>query len=382
MNTKTYRADTMAQALADVKDDLGRDAVILHTRRRRGRLLGLLGGRTRWEVTAAANLNVAPPFGEYVPHRPVEAAEFSQDSPPQDVTAEPPADDHIARQMRDIHRMVERLAEGRADSAPASPPALCDVRERLVEQEVHADVADEMVRELELGLTGQELGDADRVWQRLGERVAERIRTAPEAPGPTGRRVVALIGPTGVGKTTTVAKIAADCTLRRRQRVGLVTIDTYRIAAVDQLRTYADIIEVPLQTALTPGELHRSVRAMADADVVLIDTAGRSQNDGLKLRQLRTFLAAAEADEVHLVVSAASGPSAIARTIDRFAPLGANRLLLTKLDEAEAFGVVLNAGRACELPFSYVTTGQDVPDDFDLADAQHLAGLLVGAARG
>ncbi len=198
-------------------------------------------------------------------------------------------------------------------------------------------------------------------------------------PSATGRpRVIVLIGPTGVGKTTTIAKLAARYKLAANRRVGLITIDTYRIAAVNQLKTYAQIIEVPLRTVLRPAELSEAIASMAEQDLLLIDTAGRSPADAPRLRQMQSFLEAAQADEVHLVVSVTAGPSCAARVIENFMPLGANRLILSKLDEAGTFGMLLNIASAAKAALSFVTTGQEVPDDIAPANPRHLAELIVG----
>jgi len=406
MNSKTYQASTMSEALAEVKHELGRDAVILHTRSfRKGGVLGLFGGHPVWEVTAAPNVNVLPrPLeGTYAPvavdgqtphdetcdmdtdlfeggyaDPEAAAADLAVEAPP----AEPARAEAITEQLCDIRQMLNSLMVSRiGEDGPKLPAALHELHNRLCEEEVAEKTATDLITELRMGLTGEELADHELARVRLAELIAERIHRAPE-PAPPQRstaRVVALVGPTGVGKTTTVAKLAANMKLKKNLRVGLVTIDTYRIAAVDQLKTYAEIIELPLHTVLTPQEMHQAIYAMRGMDIVLIDTVGRSQNDRLRLNQLRSFLTAADADEIHLVVAATANRRCASKVLTQFCPLGANRIIVTKLDEAEAYGMVLNVAEACRLPLSYVSAGQEVPDDIDRADPHELASLIVGA---
>ncbi|MGC9454763.1 MAG: flagellar biosynthesis protein FlhF [Phycisphaerae bacterium] len=391
MNARTYEAGSMSEALAEVKRDLGRDAVILHTRRRRkGALLGVLGGRHIWEVTAAASVNVLPrgSNGTYESESP-EGAEAEGTTGRQTATV-PAGEDNAPRdaegdRLEEIHSMVRALLDRRAgEQADEMPPELRWYYDRLLEEDVAENVAADLVGQLRSSLTGQELADEDSVRDRLWDLIAARIPTRRNEPsgGAGGRaRVVALIGPTGVGKTTTIAKLAADYKLRRGCSVGLITMDTYRIAAVEQLRTYAEIIEVPLRTVLSPGEVYQAVRAMSAMDVVLLDTAGRSQNNRMRLNQLKGFLEAAEPDETHLVVSATSNRKTAGMVLERFVPLGADHLLVTKLDEAATFGMILNLTATAETPLSFVTTGQDVPDDIAPADAHRLAEAIVAGPK-
>ena len=393
MTMKSYRAPTMAEALADVKRDLGRDAVILHTRSyRKGGFLGLVGGRPMWEVLAAPNVNVLrhPPKGQYVAQYP--EAEDTRGTKQTAVLEPQPHREPVAvseeetavigRQMAEMRRMIETLLGRQTEQTSQPPDELREFYLQLLGQEVDEKIADELMTQLRLGLTGQQLCDRQLIRGRLHALIAGRIPTAESfQPTPEGRaKVVSLIGPTGVGKTTTIAKLAANLKIREGKRVGLITIDTYRIAAVDQLRTYAEIIEVPVRAVLTPAELHQAVKEMSGLDVLLIDTAGRSQNDQLRLNQLRGFLAAAGADEVHLVVCATANRACVKSTLERFLPLGANRIVLTKLDEAETFGMVLNVA-AAGVAMSFVTTGQDVPDDIEPANAPALAESIVGGSR-
>jgi len=439
MTLKTYQAPTMAQALAEVKRDLGRDAVILHTRTfRRGGLLAFWR-RQMWEVTASPNLNVpqrigggkseARPGGLYeaatdpaadadrnarpkaamaVPadagaapdERDDLAATATATAPPAtglptmgEPTMGEPATDQaapLAAQVTDIRRMVEQLLQRpgvpAADAWPEVPMEVRHFQKQLVSQDIDHACAEKLLKQLCMSLTGQQLADRAMLRAELHKRVAARIRTdkaEPARPRRAGRaQVISLIGPTGVGKTTTIAKLAANYKLREGKTVGLITIDTYRIAAVDQLRTYADIIEVPLRAVLTAGELHQAVESMRDLDVVLIDTAGRSQNNRLRLSQLKSFIASAEPDEVHLVVSATANRACTATVLERFVPLGANRIIVTKLDEAGSFGVFLNVSEAGGGPISYVTTGQDVPEDIARADADTLAECILDGRFG
>src|SRR5690606_6121989 len=197
-------------------------------------------------------------------------------------------------------------------------------------------------------------------------------RTAKGRP-----QIVALIGPTGVGKTTTVAKLAANLKLRENQKVGLITIDTYRIAAIDQLKKYAEIINAPLSVVSHPAEIKDAIARMADHDFILIDTAGRSPRDAVKLKELRAFLEAAAPDEVHLVLSTVCGLDSLKLALERFSGVRADRLIFTKLDEAAEVGVVLNVVAETKLPLSYLTHGQDVPNDIDVAAAGRMALMMT-----
>ena len=186
------------------------------------------------------------------------------------------------------------------------PPELFDLFTSMIEADVDEEIARELVDRLRQ-TPAENLQASLDPRLRLSALVEAELSVAgPIQVQPGAGRVVALVGPTGVGKTTTIAKLAANYRLRENRRVGLITVDTYRIAAVEQLRTYADIIDLPMEVVSTPREMRQAVERMRDFDLVLMDTAGRSPRDEVRIRELRSMLAEAGPHEVHLVLSAAS----------------------------------------------------------------------------
>lgn len=283
-----------------------------------------------------------------------------------------------------IGRMVDEVIR-RGGGGARDPERLTELYAALVAQEVGDELARSIVDDLKASLSPAELASAHAVRSAAIERVAALLPVGePLLPGPDGWRrggrplTVAFVGPTGVGKTTTVAKIAATLTLRHGARVGLVTCDTYRIAAVDQLRTYAEIIGVPLEVALSPGRMRQALAALSALDVILIDTAGRGQRDAERLGELRAMLAAAEPHRTQLVLSSVASARALEREADAFGALGVDAVVLTKLDEAVGLGAALRVLRRIGRSLSYVTTGQEVPRDIGPAQPRALAAMVVG----
>ena len=262
------------------------------------------------------------------------------------------------------------------------PPELFDLYTELVDSGLEETLALEFVFALKREAIPGEISDPALCRARLVKMVEDEFEAAASiAATPGQQRVVALIGPTGVGKTTTIAKLAANLKLRDGVRMGLVTVDTYRIAAVEQLRTYAEIIDLPMKVVTTSMEMRRALDEFSDMDLVLIDTAGRSPRDELQIGELKSLLADAKVDEVHLVLSLTAGLEFLTATVEHFSSVGTSSLVLTKLDEAQELGVMLNLARRVGLPVSYLTTGQDVPDDIEPAETQRMARLVLGQDR-
>lgn len=381
----------MAEAIEQVKRKLGRHAVILHTRTfTRGGVLGF-GGRSMVEITAARQLSDLPLSarpGKLVAKSGEEATEVNGARTPvvavaAAATPPPSALDAEVRALKSL--VTELVVESRRSRTPGMPSELLETYTHLVEAQVAEGLARELVERVRAELGERGLGTPSLIRERLAAYVESMLpvggpirlpakTVSGQAVEPT---VIALVGPTGVGKTTTVAKLAANFSLREQRRVGLITIDTYRIAAVDQLRTYAQIIDVPLEVVMTPSQMQGALERMRDRDVVLIDTAGRGQNDALRISELKCYLEQARPHEVHLVLSTTSSEVVMQQAIERFGEVGVDRLILTKLDEAIGFGVVLSCLAKARLGLSYVTTGQDVPDDIEVGRSKRLAELIV-----
>jgi flagellar biosynthesis protein FlhF len=379
MDIKTFRAPTMQQALALVRRELGPAAAVLHTREIRGGLLwSWLPGLRQIEVTASTEVNVPsrlPPRAE------TETTPAGRElAPGIEWQGKAMFRDELKGRLDDLHSLVEDLCRQSRRGGPADwSNELFRLFTDLIETDMGEDVARELVELVRLEAPASARGDAHiaRTW--LAGEIAKQIPVyGPIALTPGRTRLVALVGPTGVGKTTTIAKLAANFRLRDKRRVGLITVDTYRIAAVEQLRTYADIIDLPMQVVATAGEMQQAVRGMADLDLILLDTAGRSPKDEVRLQELAGILEEAQPDEVHLVLSSVANASVLARTAERFATVGTTALILTKLDEAAGLGNLLPLLRDGGLPLSYLTHGQNVPDDIAPADARRLAAGMLG----
>ncbi len=508
MKLKTYRAASMAEALSKVKSELGKDAVILHTRTVKvGGVLGI-GRKTAVEITAAdeptptarrgsvqraksgpatgparvprtagasagglsgsagsggdvavtpagpgdggalpmfspaaiqayrsaagvrpgatpatpaapapiesgarpSHSGAAPAPSRRAPEVPLEpvvmpvrerrVTESPAGPTPMRAAVAPDSDAAaIHRDLQDIKLLVNQVLHASPVTAigvasGAMPDALFRHYLRLLEAAVSRDLADQIIGAVRDELTPGELQDEAIVRATVLRHLAGLIPVADvappgrsssadqRAPGVRSPTVIALIGPTGVGKTTTIAKLAAAYKLRQGKSVALITSDTYRIAAVDQLRTYAGIIGLHLKVVLTPAEMAQAVQSLSAHDVILIDTAGRSQFNNDRLDELREFLAAASPSEVHLVLSTTAAESVLLKTAAAFAPLRPNRVILTKLDEAVNFGVIVNVVRRLSTHLSFVTTGQEVPDDIEPGRADRLARLVLDNGLG
>ena len=207
---------------------------------------------------------------------------------------------------------------------------------------------------------------------RKAIRIANGITLYSDKP-----KIVALIGPTGVGKTTTLAKIAAKFVLEEGAKVALITADTYRISAVEQLKTYSDILGLPLEIVYNPQALQEAIAKHRDKQLILLDTAGRSQYNAYQMKELSELLNIDADIEKHLVMSATTKTSDGLELLDNFSLCKPDRVIFTKVDETKTHGIILNILHRRKAALSYLTNGQSVPDDIEPASIEKLAELLL-----
>lgn len=367
MKVKKYIGETIQDTIFKVKADLGPDAIILNTRKfKKGGFLGFFAQK-RVEVLAA-----------------LEEPQKSADN------------EETLDEINDLKQMVNSL-EKKWDKSSFEDDLnaeLTSIYHHLQEQGVRDDLIQKIIAEL---MDSDSNSGADRDQIQSGELNKKNQQTflrltrsklkdilgqeePIDATYPINRcKVVAFIGPTGVGKTTTIAKLAAKFGVESNIDVGLITSDTYRIAAVQQLETYSDIMNIPLEVVYNQSELADTVREKSsDYDLIFVDTAGSSWNDQMQLGRLKKFVELDLVDETHLLVSLNTKSRDLQNIIKHFSRLNPDKMLLTKLDETTSYGDIINISHDYELPYSYITNGQDVPDDINEADTEKLLDYLLG----
>ncbi|MFG0262730.1 MAG: AAA family ATPase [Novipirellula sp. JB048] len=355
MHIRTFRAASLQDALEEIRQQMGTDASVLHTRQVRDGWMGWLG-RTYVEVTAGLRDPLHP------------------------AASDPLTDRQAASPLAAEHASPRRNMFMPSSSMLAGP--LQAYREQLLEAGVASSTADRWLQATESFAAG--LGESHgQPWmEHLQRSISRELRLAgPIRTQPGCKHIVALVGPTGVGKTTTIAKLAAGFRIQERRRVGLVTIDTFRIAAVQQLEAYAEIMDLPMEVVEKPAQMQPAIERLGDVDLVLIDTAGRSPSSDARIDQLAELLQMAQPDETHLVLAATSSVASLRSVLRGFAPAQPTAAILTKLDEATGTAGVLSAITASDqfpgTPLSYTTHGQQVPDDIQVADAETLLSRLM-----
>ncbi|MDR0499459.1 MAG: flagellar biosynthesis protein FlhF [Holophagales bacterium] len=438
MLVKTFEAPTMQEALAIIKQEMGEDAFILSTRKRtRTNVNG--SEETVMEVTAAideANVPVAPTKADMTYGlRPPLASRAKTDAPMPLPTAQPktnktqPKSDPvpkfaekqtapepsmdlqpIRRELLEIRGAVEALKEhetrnssilteldqlksmlnriqrhGMPSLTHQLPPSLLRLYGDLAANDLDPMIAVRLCEYTQRALVehgGEDNVEHDKAHLFMRRVIADFIPVAaPIQLDPNKVQVAALVGPTGVGKTTTIAKLAAYAKLNLKQKVALLTLDTLRAGGVDQLQQYAQVLQVPIHVIITAEDLKNALHFYRDRSLILIDTPGYQLHDTERLEKLGTLLEELPLVETHLVLPATAKPRDLAEVAQRFEKLRPSRLIFTKLDETCTYGPILSTLVRVKRPISYLGTGQEVPQDLELATSRRIADLILPPAQ-
>lgn len=364
MKIKKVQAASVREALAEIREQFGPDAVILHTKQLTTKMSG--ADRAKVEVTAGIDEQPAPEPEQY--QRRTILQPKSQET-----------NNELNQQMTRMQELIRHLTEElQYPDVQNLPLAYRELYLHLVQQEIEPKTARELIKE-----TRDVLGDSPRnvaVTDKVQELIEAELAPAWER-GFSGRnnRILTFVGPTGVGKTTTIAKLATQKSVEEGRSVALITADTFRVAAADQLRIFADLLDLPLEIVYTPTEMKRAIEKFSRYDYIYIDTTGRSQKDTENLHAINRMIKAANADEIHLLLSASTSRGTLLKAAEEFSLFNITDVLVTKMDEAETVGSLYSLFRNYQWPISYFTNGQNVPEDIFVASATAYCNLLLGA---
>ncbi len=399
---RKFKAPTMKEAMRMAKDFFGDDAVILSSRKVKEPALSNTDDDEMVEITvtgeknASANNDIRKVLKPFYTAASAKTAR-SKNTEPSDnrryekdilslaakqdevaalVEKQQDDQDTLKRELHDIRSTLENLRE---DIRRSNGTLLPDTRRELEKDSgIEPELANELIQNIFLQLDGTDIKDHARIRMALRAEIVRQLNVGPKFDLPVGRpKLICMVGPTGMGKTTTITKLATHPEYYGRKRVGLITIDTYRVAAAAQLKTFAALAKLPLEIVYEPADFAAALDKMREQDVVLIDTAGRSPLNDTHLQDLRSIFQVAQPDELHLVLSSSMRADVLYDAYESFTVLPVNHIIITKIDETRRLGNILNISRKIPLPISFLTNGQKVPDDILLADKSEIAHLVV-----
>lgn len=416
MRIKKFLAPSIKEATEQMKHELGAEAIVLHTRRVPKSNLLKSFGKDQFEITGAVDEQQGEVHDSYA--APVPAATYSRRNVRQsfDAVARKTAQQNdqddmmegLKRMTRSFEQELPEPSERRSTTLRETsdmvqlkaevedmkhmlqqlthqlkfkhfgelPETLKEVYLNLLQQDVDEKLAVALTNSVLKKLQPQQLTNRTAVEQVVLQTLAAGFPVADKPKSSKKTTVVVLVGPTGVGKTTTIAKLAAIEKLTNGKSVGLISCDTYRIGAIEQLKTFAVIADIPMQVVYRPADIPAAIKKFHRHDIIFIDTVGRSQKAKKELLELKKIVQAAKADEVHLVLSAQTNTATLADISAKFAVLEPTHLLFTKMDEAAIFGPLYNIAQRTKVPVSFFATGQAVPDDISVSDGMTFAKML------
>lgn len=384
MIIKKFQAKTEKEAILAAQTELGNSAVIMNIKTTRPHGIMKLFKKEIVEVTAALEEKEDNPV--------TEKEEPKNPKPPVPNLPPEPSSEGMEQRLDNIQSLLEQQIQ-KEESEPLVQeeeemeekewmPFLRMVYKQLLDNEVEEGCANQIIAEVERSIKKETSVDniLAAVYQKIILKLGEPKKIEYDGKQ---KKVYFFIGPTGVGKTTTIAKLASELKMYQHAKLALMTSDTYRLAAVEQLRIYANILELPLQVVYEPEDLNRNLKLLSEYDTILVDTAGRSHKNEEHCNELKELLQSLPTNceyqpEVFLVVSITTKYSDLVNICNRYKDLCQYSVIFTKLDETAGIGNILNIAMLEGGTISYQTSGQNVPDDIAVIDVQKVAKQLLG----
>ncbi|RNF38742.1 flagellar biosynthesis protein FlhF [Planococcus salinus] len=362
MRLKTYTVNNITEAMPMIKRDLGSEALILNTKKvKKGGLFGFFQ-KEKLEVIAAIETRATEK---------TESREKPQQQP------QKPVEEKVTSELIDELKNIKQFMMQSIDDK-SLPESLASLNRRLVKQDIDAGIRSDLMAKLLLE-TGRNPECTEQQIEELArQEIIRLIEGHQQSRSSKDPDFICFIGPTGVGKTTTIAKIAADYMLREGKKVGLITSDTYRIAAVEQLKTYAGILDIPIKVVESSADLNEAMEDLAECEIILMDTAGRNYQQKQYIEELELLLPENNKVQINLVLSLTSKYEDMKKIIDNFQTIKMDQLLLTKKDETSSSGAILNLVHDYSIPIRYIANGQNVPDDILAVTPELIADFVLG----
>lgn len=380
MIIKKYIVNDMNEALNKIKSELGRDAVIISSRKiKKGGIFGLFSKKFI-EVTAGAyetkkddkyetssdstsmeeSIKALKMAMEKHSNKTLLSKDNYTRKPVEHTNIEKNSEDKILKEMKEMKELINGLSNGKTEGESPNNKIKNKFRD--------LDINDKNIEKMLIDLNGDFNDDNIKKVIKKNINVCDIDENG----------IIVLVGPTGVGKTTTIAKLAGKFSLIEKKKVGLITVDTYRIGAVEQLRTYADIMGIPFSVVITLKEMEEAIKSMSDCDVILVDTTGRSSKNEMQISELRAFVEKTGTENINLVISCTTKDKDIEAIVNGYSKLNYKSLIITKLDETTTYGSIINIMNYANKPACYFTIGQNVPDDIKKLSIDKICSIILG----
>ncbi len=386
MKLKKYVAKSMPEAMQQVRKELGPDAVILNSKTvETGGFLGLFKKKNIEVVAAVDPKQTQEPVKKQTPKKPRLDARPERDVQHQEAQKKASLQSFIHTETKaekeqqvvlEELRSLRKWMEESTDQKSQFPPSYDMVYQELLAEDISKEQAQLLIKPVMDKNEDQTLV-YDEIKNQVRERLANYFYETASGVMSFQTRFIHLVGPTGVGKTTTIAKLAAKSLMEDKQSVALITTDTYRIAAIEQLKTYAKILDIPIEVCYTVEDYQKARLKFQEYDRVFVDTAGRNFKDEKYIRELGQIVDLSKDIETYLVLSLTAKPKDILSIYHQFDKIPLKGFILTKADETDTLGVIVDLVKVSSLGVSYITTGQDVPDDIKRATPSYLSSHIM-----